>query len=154
MPMQPVLVFLDFDGVMHPAGCETSRYFCNLAQFEAVLREHANVALVIASTWRHAYPLNEIKRNFSPDIAARIVGKTPAWEDDGDEHIRYREIREFLKHPKLAGIRWLALDDTQVEFPPGCPNLVLCDSARGFDAAAADAFRERLRQAALPPHPA
>jgi hypothetical protein len=145
--MQPFLIFLDFDGVMHPAGCDTSRYFCNLAAFEAVLREHPHVALVIASTWRHAYPLDEIKRNFSADIAGRIVGKTPTWEDEGDEHIRYQEIRKFLKHPKLAGLRWVAVDDSRHEFPPDCPNLVLCDSQRGFDAAAAQALRERLRAA-------
>ena len=142
--MQPILVFLDFDGVMHPAGCDTSRYFCNLAAFEAVMREHTNVAIVIASTWRNAYPLSELKRHFSPDIGSRIVGKTPTWEDESDEHIRYREIRDFLKHPKLAGLRWIAVDDSEFEFPPGCGNLLVCDSTRGFDAAAADALRKRL----------
>ena len=142
--MAHTLVFLDFDGVMHPAGCDTSRYFCNLAQFEAVMREHAKVAIVIASTWRNAYPLSELRRNFSPDIAARIVGKTPTIEDNGDEHGRYQEIREFLKHPKLAGARWIAVDDSDFEFPPGCANLLLCDSERGFDDAAATALKAKL----------
>jgi hypothetical protein len=142
--MKITLVFLDFDGVMHPAGCDTSKYFCNLAQFEEVMREHPDVGIVIASTWRHAYPLSELKRHFSPDIGARIVGKTPAWEDDGDEHVRYQEIREFMRHPQLAGARWIALDDSDADFPPGCENLVLCDSDHGFDTSAAKALREHL----------
>ncbi len=142
--MKLTLVFLDFDGVMHPAGCDTSRYFCNLAEFEEVMREHPDVGIVIASTWRHAYPLTELKRNFSPDIGARIVGKTPMLEEEGDEHARYEEIREFMRHPQLAGAQWIAVDDSDVEFPPGCANLVLCDSDHGFDADAAKALRELL----------
>jgi len=145
--MSLTLIFLDFDGVMHPAGCETSRYFCNLERFEAVLREFPQVGVVIASTWRNAYPLAELKKNFSADIAARIVGKTPSWEDEGDEHIRFREIGQFMKHPKLANARWIAVDDSDFEFPPGCANLVLCDSACGFDETAAQALREKLVRA-------
>jgi hypothetical protein len=145
--MKITLVFLDFDGVMHPAGCDTSKHFCNLAHFEAVMREHPDAGIVIASTWRHAYPLSELKRHFSPDIGARIVGKTPALEDESDDHVRYEEIREFMRHPQLAGAQWVAVDDSDFEFPPGCANLVLCDSVHGFDAAAAKVLRERLAAA-------
>ena len=144
-----ILVFLDFDGVMHPAGCQTSRYFCQRDLFEAVMREHPSAGIVITSTWRHAYPMAEIRRFFSPDIAQRIVGKTPTHEDETDEHIRYREIRALLQHPKVAGARWIAVDDSDFEFPEGCPNLVLCDSDRGFDDEAAQSLRERLKAAAL-----
>ena len=143
-----ILVFLDFDGVMHPVGCETSRYFCRRDSFEAVMRDHPEVRIVIASTWRQAYPMAEIKRFFSPDIAERIVGKTPTHEDEDDEHIRYREIRALLQNPKVAGAKWIAIDDSGFEFPDGCPNLLLCDSARGFDDQAAKALRARLMQAA------
>jgi hypothetical protein len=143
-----VLVFLDFDGVLHPAGCDASRYFCQRDLLEEVLREHPKVGIVIASTWRQAYPMAEIKAFFSPDIAARIVGKTPTHEDDGDEHVRYLEIRKLLQNPKVAGAQWIAIDDSDFEFPDGCPNLLLCDSERGFDDAAAQALRERLQQAA------
>jgi hypothetical protein len=144
--MRPVLLFLDFDGVLHPAGCDTSTYFCHREQLEAVLREHPNVALVIASTWRHAYPLNELKRHFSPDIAGRIVGKTPTWETEDDEHIRYREILKFLENPKVAGLQWIALDDSAFEFPPDCGQLVLCESSRGFDAQTAALLTDRLKR--------
>ena len=144
--MRPVLLFLDFDGVLHPAGCDTSQYFCNREQLEIALREHPNVALVITSTWRHAYPLAELKRQFSPDIAARIIGKTPTWEVEDDEHIRYREILAFLENPKVTGLQWLALDDSSFEFPPDCAQLVLCDPARGLDAQVAGALTDRLKR--------
>ena len=139
-----ILVFLDFDGVMHPAGCDTSRYFCQRGLFEAVMREHPAARIVITSTWRQAYPMAEIKRFFSPDIGERIVGKTPTHEDEDDEHIRYREIGAVLRNPKVAGASWIAIDDSEFEFPERCPNLLLCDPDRGFDEAAAQELRARL----------
>ncbi len=145
--MKLTLVFIDFDGVLHPAGCERSRYFCNLERFEAVMREHPQAGIVIASTWRNAFPMSELKKHFSSDISARIVGRTPTWEDENDEHIRYLEIREFMKHPKLMSARWIAVDDSHVDFPPGCRNLVLCDSDCGFDERAAQELRERFAAA-------
>jgi hypothetical protein len=138
------LIFLDFDGVMHPVACEISRHFCQRDLFEEVMREHPDVRIVITSTWRQAYPMAEIKRFFSPDIAERIVGKTPTHEDEDDAHIRYREIRALLQNPKVAGASWIAIDDSDFEFPEGCPNLLLCHSDRGFDDEAARALRERL----------
>jgi hypothetical protein len=140
-----ILVFLDFDGVMHPVGCERSHHFCQRDLFEEVIREHPEVRIVISSTWRTAYPMAEIKRFFSPDIADRIIGKTPTHEDD-EEHIRYREIRALLQNPKVAGADWIAIDDSELDFPDGCPNLLLCDSNRGFDEESAQALRERLEK--------
>ena len=139
------LVFLDFDGVMHPVGCEPDRHFCQRDLFEQVLREHPDVRIVITSTWRHAYPMAEIKRFFSPDIAERIVGKTSTHEDEGDEHVRYLEIRKVLQNPKVAGARWIAIDDSDFEFPEGCANLLLCNGDRGFDLEVAQELRARLR---------
>lgn len=141
------LVFLDFDGVMHPVGCEPSRHFCQRNLFEEVMREHPDARIVISSTWRQAYPLAEMKRFFSPDIAERIVGKTPTHEDEDDEHVRYREILSVLKNPKVAGARWIAIDDSEFEFPDGCPNLLRCYPDRGFDLEAARELRARLLEA-------
>ena len=109
------------------------------------MREFPDARIVITSTWRHAYPMAEIKRLFSADIAARIIGKTPTWDDDGDDYVRHKEIRRLLEHPSLQGAKWLAIDDSDFEFPQGCPNLLLCDSARGIDAATATLMRERLK---------
>ena len=39
---------------------------------------------------------------------------------------------------------WVAVDDSDFEFPPGCANLLLCDSQLGFDAAAAKALKDKL----------
>lgn len=144
-PRPPTLVFLDFDGVMHPVRCHVVDHFCNLELFEEVMREFPGVQIVIASTWREAYSLSDIRQRFSPDIAARIVGKTPTWDDGTDEHIRYREIRQYLGQPKLAGAQWIALDDADFEFPDGCPNLLLCDASQAFDARVAGELRRRLQ---------
>lgn len=144
-PRPPTLVFLDFDGVMHPVRCHVNDHFCNLKLFEEVMREFPDVQIVIASTWREAYLLSDIRQRFSPDIGARIIGKTPTWDDGTDEHIRYREIRQYLGQPKLAGAKWIALDDADFEFPDRCPNLLLCDSNQAFDARVAAELRARLQ---------
>ena len=145
------LLFLDFDGVLHPKHSDTSDHFCLLANFESVMREFPAVRIVIASTWRQAYSLNHIRRMFSQDIAARIIGLTPDWEESGDEYVRFREIREFLRSHSLTDAQWIAVDDSDFEFPEGCRNLLLCHSQCGLDADAAEALRDRLRSIAKTP---
>jgi HAD domain in Swiss Army Knife RNA repair proteins len=145
------LLFLDFDGVLHPVHSNKADCFCMLDNFEAVMREFPGVRIVIASTWRQAYSFAHLKSLFSADIAARIIGKTPDWEEDGDEHVRFKEIRQFLKHPSLAGMEWIAVDDSDFEFPESCRNVLLCDPRRGFDNEMADKLRGRLNAMSIAP---
>lgn len=118
----PTILFLDFDGVLHPAGgAAADERFSRLPLLEALLREpeFQQVAVVIASTWREAYSLTSLARYFAEDIRPRIIGVTPTLEDDNDdEFLRYREIRAWLNHhPEVQ--RWAVLDDAVDEFPPG-----------------------------------
>ena len=52
-------LFLDFDGVLHPQydGEPTPKEvcFCHLPRFEAVMRRHPGVQIVISSTWRQQF---------------------------------------------------------------------------------------------------
>ena len=55
-----MIVFLDFDGVLHPEfdpddperPKQNSDLFCRLPLIEAVLREFSQVEIVISSAWR------------------------------------------------------------------------------------------------------
>lgn len=124
-----MILFLDFDGVLHPfLARASSEAFCYLPRVEKVLREFPAVRIVIASTQREHTPLALLVQRFSPDIAARIIGTTPvlAIRDTGDvAGSRYREIQAYLSAGGSGP--WLALDDDASLFPPGCAELILCD---------------------------
>ena len=130
-----ILLFLDFDGVLHPAGVNTP-HFVNLPRLEHVLRSAPGVRVVISSSWQDAYPIRVLKRYFSEDIAARIVGGTRVADCDGEERTRYEEIVGYLLRRHHPSANWLALDDAEHQFPEQCPQLVLCEPTRGFDAVA------------------
>lgn len=143
--MATMILFLDFDGVLHPFLARSSaEVFCFLPRLEKVLCEFSAVQIVITSTQREVIPLALLVQRFSPDIAVRIVGITPVLEvrDAGDvAGIRHREILAYLRG---SNADWLALDDDASLFPPGCAELVLCDD--GFREAEERAMRTVLGQ--------
>jgi len=155
-----MIVFLDFDGVLHPEPCARDELFCHLPLLEEVLREYPAVQVVISSAWRLAYrrrPISRLREHFSPDIAGRIIGVTPDYRR-ADEAMtpnglglftRQWECVDWLRAHRPAGTRWLAIDDRDYLFAPCCGNLILCDSEVGFTPAHARELRARLGQAAL-----
>ena len=77
-----ILLFLDFDGVLHPQYEGQQQVpdevaFCHLPRFEELLRDFPEVDVVISSAWRKQITLDELKNYFSEDIRTRIVGATP-----------------------------------------------------------------------------
>lgn len=123
--LKPVL-FLDFDGVLHPNCCAPDECFCLLPALAATIAPF-EIDIVISSSWRHHYSLRWIKKQFPAALRKRIVGTT------GDSfpgtYARWREILEYLReHPAPD---WRALDDFDFEFPPDCPQLIYCDGGRG-----------------------
>ena len=75
------LLFLDFDGTLHPEPCYRDGSLCRRPLFEAVIREAPDVEIVITSTWRDTRDLATLRGFFSNDIAARVIGVTPSWQD-------------------------------------------------------------------------
>jgi hypothetical protein len=110
-----VILFLDFDGVLHPffpmpeLDDAENAFFSRLPRLEALLREYPAVRIVITSSWRIKRALDDLRSFFSPDIAARIIDKTA---DLGLKNEGYREseARRWLADhaPDSA---WVALDD-------------------------------------------
>jgi hypothetical protein len=50
------ILFLDFDGVMHPASYSKARQsFCYAPWLEAVVAKHP-LRIVVSSSWRFHYP--------------------------------------------------------------------------------------------------
>jgi hypothetical protein len=129
MTQSPVL-FLDFDGVLHPAGCPASHRFMHLPRFQKVMHEYPEVEIVLSVMQPQADRAHKLRALFSPLIRTRVLGDT--LDTECEEQMRYRQILKFMRqHRRTAP--WLALDDSQEEFPPRCPQLVLCEPGKGFD---------------------
>ena len=142
------VLFLDFDGVLHPVGgTSEGRAFVHLARLQAFLREPAmqDVAVVVSSTWRLILEPARLIGLFAPDIRARVRGATPDLGDEPMEHARYREIRAWLdRHPEVKS--WAALDDAVRQFPPHAHrHVVFTSPATGLTDADLAALGQVLR---------
>lgn len=133
-----MFIFLDFDGVLRRKQSPLYRLDRDcLRGFEDAVRSLPKAEIVIASSWREAFSLGEMRKLFSPDIAGRIVGVTPL-EWHRENHYRYKEVLAFLKRSGHPGTHWIAIDDEAFHYPLGLENLVLVDGSRGFDGDAAE----------------
>lgn len=140
--MSRAVLFLDFDGVMHPERCECDQYFCKLEQLEQWLRQRSDVDIVISSSWREVHPIDEIRRFFSDDLQSRVIGVTPVarksdWAQlDGEllpiRFVRQAEVEAWLRENDRASNSWAALDDQAWLFKPFNDRLVVCDRTTGL----------------------
>ena len=137
-----MIIFLDFDGVLHaiPSG-ENGRFF-HIDRIEAIVREFPFLKIVISSSWREVYPEDVVVGIFSEDIQQSIIGMTPII-DDKLPLLRYREIQAWIEAHQYEG-PWLAIDDAVYEFPDNEPHLFRCETSVGFDEAAFAELRLRL----------
>ncbi|MDB5824572.1 MAG: hypothetical protein JWR21_3276 [Herminiimonas sp.] len=142
-----MILFLDFDGVLHPSdrrhGCLSCR-----AHFERVIRDYASVDIVISSDWRRDYSIKQLRSYFSYDVAERIIGVTPDFVIQGFDldyrFVREREIESWRGDAGREREGWIALDDTDLLFSTLCWNLVLVDRLTGFDDRAEAQLRAKL----------
>lgn len=128
-----MILFLDFDGVLHPLDARAGPQFCRRPLLEAMLLADscAGTGIVISSAWRKLYSLRQLRLMFSPALQRRILGCTPVIEDDGP-YLRGREIRAWLCAHALED-PWLALDDDRDNFAgPDHGRVVFTDPAIGL----------------------
>jgi hypothetical protein len=122
------LLFLDFDGVLHPASAGREALFSPTSMLEAVLPDD-RCRIVMSSSWRHHYPFEKLVAFIPVALRRCVVGTT------GDPHVgrwpRYHEIKTYLAR-ESALADWRALDDSRIEFPAGCVELILCDPNLGI----------------------
>jgi hypothetical protein len=129
---KPSPLFLDFDGVLHPGQSGTFRY---LSAFEEIMRCHPDIDIVISSNWREGEPFHELLDYFSAGFRDRLIGATAVLPGP---YARQREIEAFCRSFGIE--RWLAIDDDESLFVPGCPRLILLSRTEALD----DVGRMRL----------
>ncbi|AKC88045.1 HAD domain-containing protein [Pseudoxanthomonas suwonensis] len=132
-----MIVFLDFDGVLHPSWelDESGRhrayagpFFVHAPALAELLRPYlAGIEVVISSTWGRKRNLDTLRGLLPPELAARVTDavhhRLPPLEDIHRGHdlaSRWAEIAFYREHvrPDIRD-RWLAIDDDDLGWPDG-----------------------------------
>lgn len=148
------VMFLDFDGVVHPEPCHPKHYFAQLHLIEDVLREHPQVDVVISSSWRGIHSLDELRGYFSSDLAARVVGITPSNKKTSSTWLpgrmssfeRESECDDWMRQNRPWGTPFVAVDDRAHWFRPDSSDLLLTQSLTGFTLADQALLRAMLTE--------
>jgi hypothetical protein len=122
------LVYLDFDGVLHPASPVMGDLFSRAYLLEPIV-EKTDLQIVISSSWRFTHTLEQLQAKLPSTLAQRVIGMT------GDavigKHARYQEIMNHVRQLE-PGTAWRALDDSYWEFPTSCKELIRCNPNTGI----------------------
>jgi hypothetical protein len=148
-----VILFLDFDGVLHPDPCrEAQRLFEHAPRLAHLLEAFPEVSVVLSTSWRNGRSIDDLVAPLVAPLRERVIGVTPTFGDfaAAPRLVPYRRQAECLQWLADQGEPdrpWLALDDRASLFEPYCDRLIECDSRRGFDAATAHRLRTELLRA-------
>jgi hypothetical protein len=124
--MPDKVLFLDFDGVLHPTSHGSVLFSqMNLLE-EAVGNESCQI--VISSSWRFHMDLDRLRGQFSRGLQERILGVTG--EPYIGSYARFHEINAYVQDQGISD--WRALDDSFWEFPKGCDQLIRCNPNTGM----------------------
>jgi hypothetical protein len=113
------VVYLDFDGVLHPSSPMMDGLFSRSHLLEPLF-ENSNAEIVISSSWRFTHTPGELQAKLTSHLAQRVIGMT----DNAviGKHTRYQEILHHVRHLE-PHTTWRALDNFYLEFPTSCnPN--------------------------------
>ena len=120
------VLFLDFDGVLHPGPDAQPHEIAPFAWLPALahlLRQHPEVGVVVHSNWRLGHDADELRAFLGP-LGERFLGATGAGE-------RYASILDWLRTHEAVDC--CILDDDAREFPDPPPaELILAPTHAGI----------------------
>ena len=152
-----MILFLDFDGVLHPV-VRSKDAFCRLPLLAAWLQEWPGVDVVVSSSWRALVPQRELVDLLGLVVGQRVVGCTPDLPRPTLRRFclaeREQEIGMWLEISWEPQRPWVALDDWALLFFPDSPRLVLCDDLEGITPAVLDQLTMHARRAGMTHVPA
>lgn len=124
------LLYLDFDGALHPKCClwgpsgpylhEAAGHslFEHVRLLHAILREHPTICLVLNSAWTEKLGLNEALARLPAPLRRRVVGTTSEGLTPLHAFLHLSRAERILLDVELrkpAG--WVALDSEGEEWP-------------------------------------
>jgi hypothetical protein len=122
------ILFLDFDGVLHSTTSPPHLFFSKADSLSDLLSNNP-CKIIISSSWRFHHEIKAIKNFLPKPISHLIHGFT------GQAHIgkwpRYNEIKNYMIDQEILA-NWRALDDSFLEFPKYCEELILCQGKDGI----------------------
>ena len=122
------LLFLDFNGVLQ-LPTEPEKLAFNKAKNLAQLLIKNSDTVVISSSWRFHHTLENIKDRL-PTILQELVIDTTG-ETCFGKWPRFNEIKNYMVQRNIC-TTWRALDDSFMEFPYLCEQLVVCNPNTGI----------------------
>jgi len=126
--MNDLVLFLDFDGVLHPDDVflingrptlkAAGQLFMWVHYLEQVLDTFPNIAIVLSTSWVQWRSYRRTRNELPRGLRDRVIGAT--WHSRIDllewsTLTRYHEIRHYLASKPIA--EWLALDDDDEGWP-------------------------------------
>lgn len=159
-----MILFLDFDGVLHPDSVyrergrpvlrEQGELFMWSGLLIDALTSHPEVRIVLSTSWAREFGFSRARRYLPEALRARAIGATwhsgMAHDEESrqnwwDQATRYQQVRRYVDRAQL--VDWIAIDDN----PEGWGSvdqdrLILTDSTHGLSDPAT-----RLRLAELIP---
>ena len=122
------VLYLDFDGVLHPASPGIDGLFSKAHLLEPLLEAHP-IPIIVASSWRFTHSLKTLQSKLPKAIAQHVAGTTGTAVIG--KHARFQEITKHLQ--ANSDIHdWRALDDSYWEFPSLCKELIRCNPNTGI----------------------
>lgn len=155
-----MILFLDFDGVLHPESPLSTRVnFEHRPLLWRILREVPEVEVVFATSWRNSHTLTElvdiITRDGGEDLAHRFIGVTPTIDKSSREQRDLGHRREecllWIEANRSRfpfwkkDVPWLALDDIALWYGLPCFNLHMTDYKTGLTEADVEAVIKKLK---------
>jgi len=168
-----VILFLDFDGVLHPDAVYLRQsghielraegaLFMWADRLTTALEPYPDARIVLSTSWARHLGFSRARKALPADLAARVVGATwhsamgKGWPDyiPWDNQTRFEQIAAYLSRLP-APVPWLAIDDDDRGWPnTQRSNLVHTDGMLGLSAADAQAelisWLQRLNNALHP----
>lgn len=148
-----MILFLDFDGVLHPDPCFDARQMFEKApRLASVLEEFPETQLVLSTSWRIQSSLSQMCGLLGAPLSARVIGATPYFSAFHTPsalraYPRHAECLQWLIVNGHTKREWLAIDDRASMFAPDCERLIECDSSQGLDEPTAGRLRFALLRA-------
>ncbi len=148
-----MILFLDFDGVLHPDAVylrlngeielrAPGELFMWAPQLIDALAEHRDIRIVLSTSWARNLGFHAARKALPAELRQRVIGATwhsamgRGWPDyiPWDDQTRFEQIAAWLaRRPGQSS--WLAIDDDAQGWPDYLrERLVQTDAMRGLSA--------------------
>lgn len=146
-----MLLFLDFDGVLHPDAVfrrangtielrAPGQLFMWAPYLSEILAEAPDCRIVLSTSWVRLLGYRAARQALPEELQGKVLGATwhshmsRAWPIPWDSQSRFEQIAAYLSRIGNCS-NWLAVDDDSAGWPPGQSHrLVRTDPSKGLSA--------------------